>query len=58
MKTLVFGHGWIKPSEDCYDDFISPMTNPVYFEDPRQLRQQLVVADHYKKTAMVCLTSS
>jgi hypothetical protein len=27
------------PSEHCYDDFISPMTNPVYFEDPRNVTE-------------------
>ncbi len=35
----LLGLGIIKPSESCYDDFISPMTNPVYFEDPRQLTE-------------------
>ena len=27
------------PSEPCFHDFISPMTNPVYFEDPRQVSE-------------------
>lgn len=27
------------PTEGCFDDFISPMTNPVYFEDPRSLTE-------------------
>ena len=31
--------GLIKRSEGCYDDFISPITNPVYFEDPRQVTE-------------------
>jgi hypothetical protein len=35
----LLGFGIIKKSEACYDDFISPMTNPVYFEDPRQLTE-------------------
>ncbi len=26
---------WLAPSDRCYYDFISPMTNPVFFEDPR-----------------------
>lgn len=26
-------------SEGCFDDFISPMTNPIFFEDPRQLTE-------------------
>ncbi len=29
----------IKPSDRCFDDFISPMINPVYFEDPRTLTE-------------------
>lgn len=35
----LLGYGLIKRSEDCYHDFISPMTNPTYFEDPRQLSE-------------------
>ncbi len=35
---LVFGN-IIKPSDPCFSDFISPMTNPVYFEDPRALTE-------------------
>lgn len=31
--------GLIKPSDHCFDDFISPMTNPVFFEDPRTLTE-------------------
>jgi hypothetical protein len=30
---------WIAPSDRCYSDFISPMTNPVFFEDPRTLTE-------------------
>ena len=29
----------IKPSDHCFDDFISPMTNPTFFEDPRTLTE-------------------
>lgn len=29
----------IQPSETCFDDFISPITNPIYFEDPRNLTE-------------------
>jgi len=29
----------IKESDHCFDDFISPMTNPVFFEDPRGLTE-------------------
>jgi len=31
--------GIIKPSDHCFDDFISPMTNPTHFEDPRNLTE-------------------
>ncbi|QDU89393.1 hypothetical protein Pla175_27830 [Pirellulimonas nuda] len=27
------------PTEPCFDNFISPMTNPVYFEDPRNVTE-------------------
>lgn len=33
------GLGIIKPSDHCFDDFISPMTNPTHFEDPRTLTE-------------------
>lgn len=37
----------IQPSDRCYDDFISPMTNPVYFEDPRNLTEaRLIFLNH------------
>ena len=31
--------GLIKPGDPCFDDFISPMINFVYFEDPRNLTE-------------------
>ena len=31
--------GLFLPSEPCFHDFISPMTNPVLFEDPRTLTE-------------------
>ena len=31
--------GLVAPSNRCFDDFISPMTNPVFFEDPRTLTE-------------------
>jgi len=31
--------GLIKPSDRCFDDFISPMINFVHFEDPRTLTE-------------------
>lgn len=43
MKLL----GCIKPSERCFDDFISPMINFVFFEDPRTLTElRPVFASH------------
>jgi len=35
----LFGHGIIKPGDKCFDDFISPVTNPIFFEDPRTLTE-------------------
>ncbi len=35
----LLGLGIVKPSDHCFDDFISPMTNPVFFEDPRTLSE-------------------
>ena len=31
--------GLIKPSDQCFDDFISPMINFVFFEDPRTVTE-------------------
>lgn len=39
--------GIIASSDHCYDGFISPMTNPVYFEDPRTLTEaRIIFANH------------
>ncbi|MEZ6134687.1 MAG: hypothetical protein R3C53_07240 [Pirellulaceae bacterium] len=35
----LLGYGLVKHSDRCFDDFISPMTNPVFFEDPRTLSE-------------------
>ena len=35
----LLGYGLIKHSDNCFNDFISPMTNPVFFEDPRTLSE-------------------
>lgn len=35
----LLGYGIVKHSEKCFDDFCQPMTNPVFFEDPRTLTQ-------------------
>ncbi|WP_146517078.1 hypothetical protein [Rubripirellula amarantea] len=38
--TKQFGTcGLIKPSDQCFDDFISPMINFVFFEDPRNVTE-------------------
>ncbi len=31
--------GCFRDTEPCFDDFISPMTNPVFFEDPRNVTE-------------------
>lgn len=31
--------GLIQPSDHCFDNFISPITNPTHFEDPRTLTE-------------------
>jgi hypothetical protein len=31
--------GLFQPSDHCFDKFISPITNPVFFEDPRTLTE-------------------
>lgn len=37
----------IKQTDHCYDNFISPMTNPVFFEDPRNLTEaRLIFLNH------------
>lgn len=35
----LFGFGILKESDHAFSSFISPMTNPVFFEDPRQLTE-------------------
>ncbi|MCC9606693.1 hypothetical protein LOC68_16575 [Blastopirellula sp. JC732] len=39
---------FLVPSDHCYDDFISPMTNPVYFEDPRTLTEARFIYLHHQ----------
>jgi len=38
----------IKPSDHCFDDFISPMSNFIYFEDPRTLTEVRPIFFHHK----------
>ncbi|MCA9073470.1 MAG: hypothetical protein KDA93_00450 [Planctomycetaceae bacterium] len=43
----LFGEGLIQPTNPCFNDFISPMTNPVFFEDPRNLTEaRLIFLNH------------
>lgn len=38
---------FIQPTDTCWADFISPMTNPVFFEDPRTLTEaHIIFAQH------------
>jgi hypothetical protein len=37
----------LKKSDHCFDDCISPITNPVFFEDPRTLTEaRLIYLNH------------
>lgn len=38
----------IQPTSACFGDFISPMTNPVYFEDPRTLTEARIIFLNHK----------
>ena len=40
--------GFIAPSDDGFGCFISPMTNPVYFEDPRTLTEARAIFIQHK----------
>ena len=40
--------GIIARSDRCFSDFISPMTNPVFFEDPRTLTEARVIFLNHK----------
>lgn len=44
----IFAH-----SDPCFNDFISPMTNPVFFEDPRTLTEaRFIFLDHQLPNAL------
>jgi hypothetical protein len=47
-KSGLLGYGIIKPSEQCFDDFISPVSNPVFFEDPRTLTEVRFLFLHHQ----------
>ncbi len=40
--------GFIAPTSLCHSDYISPMTNPVFFEDPRTLSEIRFIAAHHQ----------
>jgi len=45
--------GLIAPSDHDFDDFISPMTNPVFFEDPRTLTEaRFIFMNHHVPGAL------
>lgn len=46
------GFGLLRPSEGCFDCFISPISNPVFFEDPRNLTEaRFIFLNHQVPTA-------
>jgi hypothetical protein len=47
----LLGYGLIKHSDTCFNDFISPMTNPVFFEDPRTLSEVRFIFLHHNLPA-------
>ncbi len=44
----LLGLGIAKPSDRAFDDFISPMTNPLFFEDPRTLTEVRFIGLHHR----------
>lgn len=43
----ILGLGLVKKTDTCFNDFISPMTNPTYFEDPRNLSELRFIYAHH-----------
>jgi hypothetical protein len=39
--------GCVAPSDHCFDRFISPISNPLFFEDPRQLSELRFIYAHH-----------
>jgi len=44
----LLGKGLIKPSDHGFDDFISPMSNPIFFEDPRNVTEARAIFMQHK----------
>lgn len=45
--------GFIQPTDLCWSGFISPMTNPVFFEDPRTLTEARLIFLHHKLPSLL-----
>jgi hypothetical protein len=43
--------GWLVPSDPCFSEFISPITNPTFFEDPRTLTELRFIYARHKVPA-------
>lgn len=48
--------GFIAPTDTTYSSFISPMTNPVFFEDPRTLTEARIIFVHHTVPTRAPLT--
>ena len=51
--TGLASHLKLRKSDHCFDDFISPMTNPVYFEDPRTLTEARLIYMNHRVPAVL-----
>lgn len=47
----LLGLGIVKKSDTCFNDFISPISNPTYFEDPRNLSELRFIYLHHEVPA-------
>lgn len=54
----LLGAGIIQKSERCFAEFISPMTNPVNFEDPRTLTEARVIFLNHQIPVLPGLTTT
>lgn len=52
-RFSLLGRNFLKRSDHCYDDFISPITNPVFFEDPRNVTEaRFIYINHQVPTQL------
>ncbi len=49
----LLGYGLVLPSDHCFDDFISPMSNFIFFEDPRTLTEARLIYFHHNTPDLV-----